>query len=300
MVDTTDEWIVTRTGIRERRIAADHETASSMGIQAGRAALKRAGLSPEDLDLIIVATSTGDRVFPATASYVQQGLGASHAGAFDVNAACNGFLCGLATAFQFAGGSACRNVLVIGSEVYSRIIDWKDRSTCILFGDGAGAVVVQANGSKDHTAFVLGSDGSKADILYAPGIGDVLSRAATDADHYLRMKGPEVFKHAVNAVVQATQQVMARASLTLEDIDLFIPHQANLRIVQSAAKHLHLPDEKVFVNLERYGNTSSASLPIALCEAADEGRIKDGDHVVLVGVGGGFSWGAMLVQWDMS
>ena len=297
-LDTTDEWIVARTGIHERRIASDVETASTMGIAAAQQALARSGLRPEDLDLIIAATCSTERVFPACASLIQHGLGARTVGSFDLNAACSGFVYALQTAQQFILSGMHRNVLVVGSEVFSRFMDWQDRSTCILFGDGAGAVVLQATAEPSGIlSCVLGSDGSGGDLLYVPGICASPTDPIGNGNHYLAMNGPQVFKFAVKTVVDATRQAAEEAGLGLEDIDLFIWHQANLRIIHSAAEALHIPTEKVFVNVERYGNTSAASIPIAICEAAESGRLRDGDHVALVGVGGGLSWAAMVLEW---
>lgn len=294
LVNTSDAWIVSRTGIRERRIAAADETASSMAVRAAGDALKVAGLEPRSLDLVVAATCTPEYIFPACASLVQSSLGAKNAAAFDVNAACSGFIYALATACQFISSGAYNNILVAGSEVYSRILDWKDRSTCVLFGDGAGAVVVQASDAPGGLlSFVLGNDGSRANSIYTPG-----PCGLTRGPYYITMNGPEVFKFAVNVICLATRQAVKAAGLELSDIDLVVPHQANMRILKSAAKALDLPLEKVFLNIDRYGNTSAASVPIALCEAVEEGRLKDGDHLVLVGFGGGLSWAAMVLDWD--
>ncbi len=293
LVDTSDAWILSRTGIRERRIAADNETASTMAVRATREALEVSGLKPESLDLVIAATCTPEHIFPACASLVQHSLGAKKAAAFDLNAACSGFIYALATACQFIKAGAYNNVLVVGSEVYSRILDWKDRSTCVLFGDGAGAAVVQASdSSRGMLSFVLGNDGSRANSIYTPGPCGLNS-----GPYYITMNGPEVFKFAVNVLCLATRQAVKSAGLDLSDIELIIPHQANTRILKAAAKALELPPERVFINVDRYGNTSAASIPIALCEAMEQGRLKDGDHLVLVGFGGGLSWAAMALQW---
>lgn len=297
-LETSDAWIRSRTGIGERRIASDEETASTMALEASREALKVAGITGEELDLIIVATVTPDHIFPACASLLQHGLGAKHAGAFDLNAACSGFVYSLASASQFIQSGAYRRALVVGSEVYSRILNWSDRSTCVLFGDGAGAVVLE---SCEYPAgvlsFVLGSDGSEANMLYTHGIAGRHQDTAPNGHPYLVMNGPEVFRFAVTTMAEAARQAVSQASLTLADIDLFIPHQANERIIAAAARSLGLPPEKVFTNVERYGNTSAASIPIAMCEAAQEGRIHDGDKVLVVGFGGGLSWGAAVIQW---
>ena len=293
LVNTSDAWIVSRTGIRERRIAANDETASSMAVRAARDALKVAGLEPRSLDLVIAATCTPEYIFPACASLVQSSLDAKNAAAFDVNAACSGFIYALATACQFVSSRAYNNILVVGSEVYSRILDWKDRSTCVLFGDGAGAVVIKASDTPPGSlSFVLGNDGSRANSIYTPG-----PCGLSNGPYYITMNGPEVFKFAVNVICLATRQAVKAARLELSDIELIVPHQANLRIIKAAAKALELPPEKVFINVDRYGNTSAASVPIALCEAVEEGRLKDGDHLALVGFGGGLSWAATVLEW---
>ena len=295
LVNTSDAWIFSRTGIRERRIAASHETASTMAVQAGRGALQVAGIEPGSLDLIIAATCTADHIFPACASLVQESLGARKAAAFDVNAACSGFIYALATAWQFVASGAYNNILVVGSEVYSRILDWKDRNTCVLFGDGAGAVVVQGCDSQTGLLkFILGNDGSKANLIYTPGP----CGSNNNSPYYVKMNGPEVFRFAVNVICLATKQAVEAAKLQWDDIELIIPHQANTRIIKTAAKALELPLERFFINVERYGNTSAASVPIALCEAAEQGRLKAGDHVVLVGFGGGLSWASLVLEWN--
>ncbi len=268
-----------------------------MAVEAGRLALEVAELSPGAVDLVITATVTPERILPACASVVQHALGAKRAAAVDLNAACSGFVYALATAYQFIRAGGFDNVLVVGSDIYSRILDWEDRSTCVLFGDGAGAVVVQAcESSTAPFSFVLGSDGSGADLLYVPG--PCGSDCATDGRYYLTMKGKEVFKFAVSAMSEATKQAVNAAGLDMSDIDLFIPHQANERIIHAAAKALGLPREKVFINVERYGNTSAASIPIALCEAIEQGLVREGDHLVLVGFGGGLTWAAVVLRWS--
>ena len=292
-LNTSDSWIRSRTGIRERRIAGPDETASTMAVRAGEEALKVSGLQPESIDLIIGATCTPEHIFPACAAIVQDAVGARRAAAFDVNAACSSFMYALVAASQFIAAGSYANVLVVGSEVYSRILDWQDRNTCVLFGDGAGAVVLQAHDSPPGSlSFVLGNDGSGAGVLYTPGPCGV-----NDGRYFLTMKGQEVYKFAVTIIEEATREVVAAAGLELEDIDLIIPHQANTRILRTAARMLDLPLDKFYINVERYGNTSAASIPIALCEAVEEGRIKDGDHIVLVGFGGGLSWAAMVIEW---
>jgi len=301
MVDTTDEWIVTRTGIRERRIAAENEAASDLSLAAARRALEKAGVSPSSLDMIIVATVTGDMPFPATASIVQHALGAERAGAFDLSAGCTGFIYALAVGSSMVGVGVCDTVLVVGVDVLSKITNWKDRSTCVLFGDGAGAAVLKPGGEHSRfLAFDLGSDGGGADLLKIPAGGSrkpITVEAVQAGEQYIQMCGSEVFKFAVRIIVQATQSVLAKCGLKTTDIDAFVAHQANIRIIESAVARLGLPPEKVVVNVDRYGNTSSASIPIALEEAEREGKIRPGDLVVVVGFGAGLSWGAAALYW---
>lgn len=299
IVDTTDEWILTRSGIKERRMLGDDETVSTMAVEAGKQALQVAGLSPNLLDLIILATNSPDRIFPASSSMAQHALGADNAAAFDVIGGCSGFLQALITAYQFITTGAFKNILVVASEAITRVINWEDRSTCVLFGDGAGAVVVQANEhATDMLSFVMGNDGSGADLLYAPGPCGRPADAPQDGHYYLSMEGREVFKFAVTIMAKVSRQAIDAAGLQLSDIDLFIPHQANTRIIQAASKSLGISSEKVFVNVDRYGNLSAASPPLALCEAVEEGRLKDGDLVVLVVFGAGLSWAATVLRWQ--
>jgi 3-oxoacyl-[acyl-carrier-protein] synthase-3 len=301
MVDTSDEWITTRTGINERRIAADGEYTSTFATRAAEQALAMAGIAPEELDLIIVATITPDFPFPATACIVQSNLKAVNAAAFDISAACSGFVFGLSIIDKFLRAGTAKKVLVIGAEVLSRIIDWTDRNTCLLFGDGAGAVVVEAvEGESGILNSFIRSDGSYWDLLYQPGVGSrnpAVQQTLADGLMFLRMQGNEVFKLAVRAMEDAALQVLAENNLKPEDIDLFIPHQANKRIIAAIGKRLQLPEEKVFVNLDRYGNTSAASIPLALDEANRAGKIKQGDLVLFDAFGGGLTWGAMPVRW---
>lgn len=303
MVDTSDDWIRARTGIVERRIADPRETTSTMSIKAAQAALQVADVIPEQLDLIIVTTATPDYLFPATACLVQDALGARRAGAFDLLAGCSGFVYGLGVGSQLIISGAYENVLVIGAETLSRIMDWTDRNTCVLFGDGAGALLLQASDAPGGVlSFTLGADGSGGDLLMLSGGG---SRHPASAEtvaqglHYARMNGREVFRFATRIMGQAAREALTAAGLKVDDIDLFIPHQANMRIIQSAAKHLGLPMDKVFVNVDRYGNTSCASIPIAFCEAIEEERIKPDDHLVLVSFGAGLTWAAAVVQWHV-
>jgi 3-oxoacyl-[acyl-carrier-protein] synthase-3 len=301
-LDTSDVWISTRTGIRERRVAGPDETTAGMAAQAGRAALAHAGLAATDVDLVLVATSTPEHVaFPSTSSLTQAALGAVGAGAMDVGAACTGFVYGLATADSFIRSGNARTVLLIGSETYSRILDWTDRSTCVLFGDGAGAVVLQASeGEHGVLACVLGADGCGGDMLIQPAGGAKLPPSHETLDqgmHYVKMDGRGVFKFSVNVVPEVARQVLAKVGLDTCDASLYILHQANSRIIQAVAKALQLPIEKFYMNLQRYGNTSSASIPIAIVEAVHEGALRDGDTVVFIGFGGGLTWGAAAVHW---
>jgi 3-oxoacyl-[acyl-carrier-protein] synthase-3 len=303
MVDTSDEWIRSRTGIVERRVVVDGETTSSMALQAAWQALAVAGLTPARLELIIVATVTPDYAFPATACLVQDGLGATRAAAFDLSAGCTGFIYGLSVAANLISAGAYENALVIGAETLSRIIDWSDRATCVLFGDGAGAVVLQANGADGGVlSTVLGSDGSGGDLLRLPAGGSTAPTSHVTVDeglHYLKMEGRQVYRFAVRAMPTATRQVLERAGLALSDVKLVIPHQANQRIIEASIRSLGLGSGVVYSNLDRYGNTSAASIPIALCEAAEEGRIAQDDVVVCVGFGAGLTWGAAAVRWSV-
>jgi len=303
-VETSDEWIVSRTGIRERHIAASpKETTATMSIAAAKAALEVAGITSGEIDLVIVATVTPDYSLPATACLVQDALGAENAGAFDLSAGCSGFVYGLAMGAQAIASGAQNCVLVIGAETLSRIVNWHDRETCILFGDGAGAVVLRGSGEPGGVlSTLIRSDGSGGELLIVPAGG---SRQPATLDtvamglHYVRMNGKEVYRFATRVMDKAARQVVADAGLTLDDIDLYIPHQANLRIIQAAARSLGLPMDKFFINLDKYGNTSSASIPVALCEAAAAERIRPGDHVVMVGFGAGLTWAAAVVQWGV-
>jgi 3-oxoacyl-[acyl-carrier-protein] synthase-3 len=301
MVGTTDEWIVERTGIRERRIVADGETTSSMATQAARQALERAGIAGRDLDTIIVGTTTPDYLLPTAAALVQEQLGAHRAGIFDIGAACAGFIYGLAVARGLIAAGTARRVLVIGAETISRYIDWTDRNTCVLFGDGAGAVIVEASTTGDGIrSTVLHGDGSKRAHLTVLGGGSKhppTEASVRDRLHYIRMEGNEVFKLAVPSMASAAEEALALAGLRCEDVDLLVPHQANLRIIDAVAKRLRLDRAKVFVNIEKYGNTSAASIPIALSEAVAEGRVRQGDHLVFAAFGGGMTWGAAVVEW---
>lgn len=300
MVDTTDEWITTRTGIKERRIAEPGVTTSDLATEAAQEALAQAKLDPKDLDLIIVATATPDMAFPSTACLVQRRLGAVRAVCFDLSAACSGSIFAMITAEQFLVSGRSKNVLVIGAEVLSGFIDWTDRSTCVLFGDGAGAAVLRPVENGGILATDMGSDGNAADLLYMPGGGSKHPPSHESVDnklHFLRMNGTEIFKLATRAMVSSAKRVIERSGIGADHVECFIPHQANNRIVEAVAKLAKMPMEKVFVNLQKYGNTSAASNLIALYEAVKEGKVKKGDHVVMVAFGSGLTWGSLLIEW---
>jgi 3-oxoacyl-[acyl-carrier-protein] synthase-3 len=301
MVDTNDEWIVTRTGIRERRIAAPEQATSDLAYEASVRALETAGITADQLDLIIVATITPDMFFPSTACILQEKLGAKKAAAFDLSAACSGFIYGLANATGFIKMGMYRYILVVGAECLSRITDYTDRNTSILFGDGAGAVVLgQVPEGRGFKSFKLGADGSGGELLRLCGGGSRLpstEQTVTERRHYIEMNGRDVFKFAVRIMGSAAEEALSMAGLSKADIDLLVPHQANIRIIQSALERLDLTEDKAMINLDRYGNVSAASIPLALAEAAEEGRLKEGDCVVLVGFGGGLTWGASVLIW---
>jgi len=303
MVDTSDEWIRQRTGIVERRIAAEGETTLTLSLKAAQAALEVANLDPARLDLIIVATVTPDHAFPATACLLQDALGAGQAAAFDLSAGCSGFVYGLSLAAGLLAAGCYDHALVVGAETLSRITDWTDRATCVLFGDGAGAVVLQANEAPGGIlSSVLGADGSGGDLLILPAGGSAHPASAETVaarQHFIRMEGRQVFRFATRIMPEAARQVLAQAGLTVEDVTLFIPHQANDRILQAAARELGVPQERVFSNLARYGNTSSASIPIALCEAVEQGLIKRDDLIVCTGFGAGLTWAAAAIRWSL-
>ncbi len=300
-VDTTDEWIVSRTGIRERRIADPAEASSDLAYEASKEALEDAGVTPEQIDLIIVGTATPDMLFPATACILQDRLGARDAGAFDLSAACSSWGYGAAVAHGYIASGQAETVLVVGAETLSKITNWKDRSTCVLFGDCAGAVVMTAcEAGQGFLSFHLGSDGSGGALIALPAGGSRLPASYDTIErgqHYLTMNGREVFKFAVRCIPRTIEEVVRRAGLSIEDVDWFIPHQANIRIIDAAAERLGQPKEKFFVNVERYGNTSSASVPVALYEAVRAGRIKEGDVAVMVAFGGGLTWASCAIRW---
>ncbi|MFD9897566.1 beta-ketoacyl-ACP synthase III [Mesorhizobium sp. NPDC059025] len=298
MVETSDEWIAQRTGIRQRHIASDDETTASLGEGAARAALADAGLTPDDIDLIVLATSTPNNTFPATAVEIQQRLGMRHGYAFDMQAVCSGFVYAVTTADAYIRAGLAKRVLVIGSETFSRILDWNDRSTCVLFGDGAGALVLEAAeaagtiADRGVLAASLRSDGSHKEKLYVDG-----GPSTTGTVGHLRMEGREVFKHAVGMITDVIEATFSQAGITADDLDWFVPHQANKRIIDASAKKLGIAEEKVVITVDKHGNTSAASVPLALSIAAADGRIKRGDLVLLEAMGGGFTWGAVLIRW---
>lgn len=303
MVDTSDEWIRQRTGIVERRIAGEGETTFTLSLQASRAALEVADLDPAHLDLIIVATVTPDHAFPSTACLIQDALGAEKAAAFDLSAGCTGFVYALALAADLLVSGNYRHALVLGAETLSRIIDWADRTTCVIFGDGAGAVVLQSSEAPGGIlSSVLGADGSGSDLLILPAGGSAHPASIETLmarQHFLRMQGRQVFRFATRIMPEASREVLSRVGLRVEDVRLFVPHQANDRILQSAARGMGVPVERMFTNLARYGNTSSASIPIALCEAIEQGLVKSDDLIVCVGFGAGLTWAAAAIRWSL-
>lgn len=293
-IDTSDEWIVTRTGIRARHIAAEDEQTSDLALGAALPALKAAGLAPSDVDLIIVATTTPDMIFPSTACALQEKLGTRGGPAFDVQAVCAGFVYALALADKMVATGAARNALVVGAEIFSRILDWNDRTTCVLFGDGAGAVVLLPSDTPGILSSHLHADGSHRRILAVPGR---VSNGVVAGKPYVSMDGHAVFKFAVRVLAEASHEALAANRMTTADIDWLIPHQANIRIMEATAKKLALSHERIVVTLDQHGNTSAASIPLALDTAVRDGRIKPGHHVMLAGVGGGFTWGSVFLRW---
>ncbi|MBK9710265.1 MAG: ketoacyl-ACP synthase III [Kouleothrix sp.] len=301
MVNTSDEWIWTRTGIRERRVVGPGESTSTLATEAARRALARSGLAPADIDLIILATCTPDRPFPATACTVQANLGIGHAAAFDVAAACSGFVYGLSVATSMIRSDAARNVLFIAADIFTHYINWNDRNTCVLFGDGAGAVVLQPTEERyGQLSSVLGASGKDEDLMAVDAGGTRMPATAElleQGRQYVYMNGREIFKLAVRGMGDSSLKALADAGLTRDDIALVVPHQANRRIIEATAKRLDVPMDRVFVNLDRYGNTSAATIPIALVEAAEQGRIKEGDFVLLTAFGGGLTWASSVIRW---
>ncbi len=296
LVDTSDEWIVERTGIRERRIAADWEALSDLALPAARDALRQAGLSGADIDLLIVATVTPDMMFPSTSAILADRLGAAEAAAYDLSAGCTGFMYALAQAYGMLAGGLARRALVVGGDVLSRILDWSDRSTVVLFGDGAGAVVLERAEEPGFLAFELGADGAGGQHLWLPGSG---SRRFEQPDRLVKMNGREVFKFATRVLVQSGEAVLAQAGSRVEEVDVYVPHQANVRIIDYATKKLGIPSERVVINVDRYGNTSSGSIPLALADAQADGRLRPGRLVLMTGMGAGLTWGSALLRWTV-
>lgn len=300
MVDTSDEWITARTGIKERRVADKNEATSDLGLKAALDALKDAKIKPQDIDLILTATITPDTQFPSTSSIIQSRLGAKKAACFDISAACSGFVYSLITAQQFIESGAFKNVLVIGAEKLSMVIDWTDRNTCVLFGDGAGAAVVSGCKKPGILSTYMGGDGSLGNLLMVPAGGSRLPASHETIDkklHYLKMQGNEIFKLAVKAMTDAAKKALLKAKLNINDIDCLITHQANARIILATGKRLGISRDKIFMNINKYGNTSSASIAIALCEAVRSERIKKGDIILLDAFGAGLTWGACVIKW---
>ena len=294
LVDTSDEWIVERTGIHERRIAAETEALSDLALPAARQALEDAGSDGKDVDLLIVATVTPDMMFPSTAAILADQLGATDAAAYDLSAGCTGFMYALAQAYGMVAAGLARRALVVGGDVLSRILDWSDRSTVVLFGDGAGAVVLEPSEEAGFLAFELGVDGAGGEHLWLPGSG---SRRFEEPDGLVKMNGREVFKFATRILVQSAEAVLAQRGTSVEDVDVYVPHQANVRIIDHATKKLGIPSERVVINVDRYGNTSSGSIPLALAEAHADGRLRPGSLVLMTGMGAGLTWGSALMRW---
>jgi len=294
LVDTSDEWIVERTGIRERRIAAETEALSDISLPAAQQALEQAGSDGKDIDLLIVATVTPDMMFPSTAAILADRLGAADAAAYDLSAGCTGFMYGLAQAYGMVAAGLARRALVVGGDVLSRILDWTDRSTVVLFGDGAGAVVIEPSDEAGFLAFELGADGAGGEHLWLPGSG---SRRFEEPDGLVKMNGREVFKFATRVLVQSAEAVLDRYGTNVGDVDVYVPHQANVRIIDHATKKLGIPSDRVVINVDRYGNTSSGSIPLALAEAQADGRLRAGSLVLMTGMGAGLTWGSALMRW---
>jgi 3-oxoacyl-[acyl-carrier-protein] synthase III len=293
-VDTSDEWIRERTGIRERRMASKDEALSDIALPASRDALAQAGVDGKDIDLLIVATVTPDMSFPSTGAILADKLGAVDAAAYDLSAGCTGFMYALAQAYGMLVGGLAKRALVVGGDLLSRILDWEDRSTLVLFGDGAGAVVLEAVPQRGFLGFELGADGAGGESLWLPGSG---SRIFEGPDRFVKMNGREVFKFATRILVKSAEDVMERCGVTIDDVDVYVPHQANMRIIDHATKKLGVPSEKVVINVDRYGNTSSGSIPLALADAAQDGRLQPGKLVLMTGMGAGLTWGSALIRW---
>jgi 3-oxoacyl-[acyl-carrier-protein] synthase III len=300
MVETSDEWIIERTGIRERRIAAPEEALSDLALPAAYDALEQAGLKGSDVDLVIVATVTPDMAFPATAAILAEKLGASEAGAYDLSAGCTGFMYALAQAYGMLAGGLSQRALVVGGDVLSKIMDWTDRSTCVLFGDGAGAVVLERVGEGGFLGFELGADGSGGPQLYLPAGGSrtpASDDTVTEHLHFVKMNGREVFKFATRVLVSSAEAVLAECGRSIDEVDVYVPHQANVRIIEYATTKLGIPEEKVVIDVDRYGNTSSGSIPLALADAQADGRLEAGRLVLMTGMGAGLTWGSGLIEW---
>jgi 3-oxoacyl-[acyl-carrier-protein] synthase III len=293
-VDTSNEWIMERTGIRERRMAAPEEALSDLALPAAQQALEQAGIAGKDVDLLIVATVTPDMAFPSTAAIVADQLGAVDAAAYDLSAGCTGFMYAIAQAYGMLAGGLAKRALVIGGDILSRLLDWEDRSTLVLFGDGAGAVVLENVPEQGFLGFELGADGAGGANLWLPGSG---SRLFTDPERYVKMNGREVFKFATRILVQSAEALLAQCGASIDDVDVYIPHQANVRIIDHATRKLGVPSERVVVNVDRYGNTSSGSIPLALADAAADGRLRPGQLVLMTGMGAGLTWGSALMRW---
>jgi 3-oxoacyl-[acyl-carrier-protein] synthase-3 len=293
-VDTSDEWIIERTGIHERRMATEEEALSDLALPAAREALADAGVEGKDIDLLIVATVTPDMVFPSTAALLADALGARDAAAYDLSAGCTGFMYGIAQAYGMLAAGLSKRALVVGGDVLSKILDWTDRSTLVLFGDGAGAVVLEPVPEQGFLGFELGADGSGGESLWLPGSG---SRKFDESAKYVKMNGREVFKFATRVLVQSAQALLEQCEVTIADVDVYVPHQANVRIIDHATKKLGVPSERVVVNVERYGNTSSGSIPLALADARADGRLRPGSLVLMTGMGAGLTWGSALMRW---
>jgi 3-oxoacyl-[acyl-carrier-protein] synthase-3 len=301
LVDTSDEWITERTGIKERRIAEAGQAASDLALPAAQRALEAAGLDAADVELVVVATVTPDMFFPSTGSLLASALGADDAGAYDLSAGCTGFMYALAQAYGALAGGLAQNALVVGSETLSKIMNWHDRTTCVLFGDGAGAVVLEHVRDGGFLGFELGSDGEGGKELSIPAGGSrnpATAQTVGQELHFLRMNGREVYKFATRVLVSSAEKLLDECGLTVDDVDLYIPHQANKRIIDHAARNLGIPEEKIFVNLQRYGNTSSASIPLCLAEAAADGRLTEGTRVLMTGMGAGLTWGSAYTIWN--
>ena len=301
MVDTSDQWITERTGIKERRIADSETATSDLGSKASVIAIENAGIKPEEIDLIINTSANFDMIFPATACIIQKNIGAVNAGAFDIQAGCSGFIYGFSVASQFLSTGKYRNILLVGADVLSKLTDWHDRSTCVLFGDGAGAVILNNSNNGGIISFILGERGSKGEVLQLPGGGTrypASEETIKKKMHFISMNGNEVFRFAVKIMAEATLQAVEEAGIKMQEVDCFIPHQANIRIIDAAVKRLGINREKVFVNVDRYGNTSCGSMPIAIYEAIQRGMIKKDSIVAMVGFGAGLTWGSMIIKWS--